>query len=188
MDCLSSRQDFVNKYVHYLSKMEHVSEMTSFDNVFFQLILFLHKGSENLNDMGNSHKMKDNCFYSSNIFQTSVIFQDHGLESVMFTKYIAEFNPTISDDEFYSCDFKCSITFEMISSELKLYAQENDLTEKSLAMQQNELIKLKKSCEYSENFGKEYEIKLAKFKKNLIVTKNICLFRKLVKNTQNSTN
>lgn len=184
MDRLSSRQDFINKYVYYLLKMEHVSEMTSFDNVFFQLILFLHKGSENLNDTVNSHKMKDNCFYSSKIFQTSVIFQDHGLESVMFTKYIEEFNPTTSDDEFYSCDFKCAVTFEMISNKLKLYAQENGLTKESLAMQQNELIKLKKSCEDSENFSKEYKIELGKFKKNLTVTKNICLFRKLVKNSQ----
>lgn len=193
------RLSFANAYVQYLLKMDYVSSISQMDNMFFQLILFVNKDGEKFNDLMIQHRISDNSFYANKIFQSGIVFHDHGNESRMYMKYISDF---CSDEvkieqvangpiqTFYGCDFKCDATFKLIADLLKNcgYSKEK------LLEQQTELKTLKETLLTSNNSSDcndccndncgsklqlEYNKKIDKFKQDVITVKNICLFRKL---------
>lgn len=179
---ISPREEFANKYVEYFIEMNHVSKITTLNNYFFQLILFLHEGGEKFDTTLSTHKIKENCFFIDKVFENTVQFYGHGDESQMYIKYICEYCPEEIKKEiifgnsnpqtFYGCDFQCPLTFELISEKLKKLG----FTKAELIEQQNEIAKLK-----DEN-SEEYEKKLNEYKKNVTRVRNICTFRQAVKN------
>lgn len=169
---MSIKEEFVDKYVNYLLKMNFISDIDKFDKLFYQLLLFLHKDTKKYNNHAFSHKLKDNCFYINKEFINDVTLQDNGRELEMFVKYIKKYCPSEMDEDYFGCDFKCPLLFTMISEKLK----HSGYSKQKLFDQQEELNLLKLDPEKLN----EYECKLNKFKQDLITVKNICLFRSLV--------
>lgn len=187
---ISLKDEFVDKYVQYILKMETLSDITTFDNVFYQLVLFVHDNTQQFNSSHHTHKLKENCLYVNKIFQPDIKFYDHGHETLTYIKYIQEFCPTEISQEtiqgnsniqtLYGCDFRCTHTFNLISDKLKTCG----FSKEKLTQQQNELTKLKNDLINDPSKQGEYDEKLIKFKKDLITVKNICLFRKLVQESK----
>lgn len=196
-----SKDAFVNKYIEYIEKMETISDIKSFDNLFYQLILFVHPNTEQFNNGTHNFKIKDNCLYIDKIFQPDVTFYDHSHESLVYIRYIQEFCPLEITSELvngspysqtmFGCNFRCFDTFNLISEKLKNcgYSKER------LIEQQTELTKLKSELKNDimtpfkfSSKSNEYDEKLNKFKKDITIVKNICLFRKLVQESKISTN
>ncbi len=173
----SGREIFIDKYVEYICSMSHVSKITKLDNYFYQLILFIHEGSEKYNTPKVTHKIKNNCLFVNKIFDDKFTFKDHGVECSMYMKYIMEYCPDevtldimqghTQPQTFYGCDFECGSTFLLIADKLKSLGY----TKESLLQQQQEL-------EHSKIYDTKevYETKQKKYKQRLITTKNICLF------------
>ena len=182
------RETFVNSYIQYLLKMKHISTITRLDGLFFQLILFLHPNTDDLNTTSFPHKIRDNCFYVNKIFQNSVTFQNHGQESQMYTKYITEFckkeitqeNIFGTQRTFYGCDFDCTTTFNLISEKIKNHG----FNKEQLLEQQKDLKQLRRRIEkesddeHIEFLETQYNKQMDMFKQNVITVKNICIFRK----------
>lgn len=173
----STREIFIDKYVEFVCSMTHVSKIVKFDNYFYQLILFLHDGTEKYNTTTVKHKLKNNCFFVDKIFDPSIQLMSHGAEYGMYKKYIMEYCPdeiqldwtqeNTQPSHYYGCDFQCPTTFTQISNKLKSIGYTKDF----ILQKQSEL-------EYSKiNDSKEdYESKLKQFKQHLITTKNISTF------------
>lgn len=176
------RETFANKYIEYLLNMTHLSKITKFDCYFFQLILFIHEGS---NEMGQTYKIKNNCFFVDKLFDKAVTFRNHGAEYQMYTRYIAEYCPdeitvdtsitgqlksATQSQNFYGCNFKCQTTFKLIAQKLKTQGY----TKVKILQLQNELKMLEK-----ENI-EACELKQQELKKCIVTTKNICMFIKNV--------
>lgn len=196
-----SKDAFVNKYIEYIEKLETVSDIKSFDNLFYQLILFVHPNTEQFNDSLNVFKLRDNCLYVNKNFQPDIKFYDHGHESLVYIRYIQEFCPSEITSEImnnsnyaetmFGCNFRCFDTFNLISEKLKKCGYSKD----KLVRQQEEVIRLKYELNNDPmtpaNFASksnEYDEKMNKLKKDIIIVKNICLFRKLVEESKFSTN
>lgn len=178
---LSVRDIFVDEYVNYILKMNHISKINKFNGHFYELILFIHKETISPDCHLQNYKLKNNCFFINNVFDETTHLQDHGLEYQMFTKYVTEFCPSeisINLDKpddckpyVYGCNFDCSSTFNLITKKLKKVAHSKE--EIMLAHHNLELLKKSDNLE-------EYKIKEKEYKQLLITTKNICAF---IKNT-----
>jgi hypothetical protein len=179
----TQREIFVDKYVEYFLKMTHVSKISQMDCYFFQLILFIHEGSEKHNLDKIDHKIKSNCLFVNKIFDDTFLFRDHGAEYQMYTRYISEYCPDeiqldtavghAQSQIFYGCNFKCPTTFELIAQKLK-----------TCGYSKEQILQQQKDLKYVEQTGsiEEYNLKQKQFKQCIITTKNICTFIGAIKN------
>lgn len=186
---MSTRELFADSYIEYLLSLDHVVQISKMDNYFFQLILFLHKDSDVHNNIQFAHKISLNCFYVNKNFQNNIVFSNNGKESTLFIKYIIDHCPTEISKEFnssnilttfYKCDFQCQLTFQIISEKLRLYAEKNNLTKNEITKKIKELKELKNENLISQN---KFDNLNDEITNDLIKIKNICTFRKFIKNS-----